>query len=233
MNKRHGIRVAALVLGGALLLWIFSPAFSGYHIGDCSQTDYSLGAQAVGVPTYDGRAQPLTRLFRWCKPDTSPADYAGLSNTQTNTSTAVTCPDGSTATAMAACPAGPSEPACPVQSGTVCQISTGQQCPPGWLPAADRPICTAPSTSTNTVPIASPSKPIQVDCPLQDGGNRVLNNRNPTACFWGVGPGTGAEQNPPPNPHDGAAYPVDVGETCTWHDRGENALRTVEIYQCR
>jgi len=139
------------------------------------------------VPSYDGKARPLIRLFQWCKPDTDRADYASASH-PTDTSPTVTCPDGSTAADMAACPA------------------------------------SAPATTTNTVPIASPSKPIQVDCPIQDGANKVLNNRNPTACFWVVGPGTGAEQNSPPNPHDGAVYDVDVGQTCTWFDDGENAL---------
>jgi hypothetical protein len=110
------------LIGAGLLLWVFSPAFSGYHIGDCSQTDFSLGAQAVGLPAYEGKARPLTRLFQWCKPDTDTSDYASLNGSPSGGSPSVTCPNGSTAPDMAACPAGPSEPPCPVASGTICQI---------------------------------------------------------------------------------------------------------------
>ena len=88
------------------------------------------------------------------------------------------------------------------------------------------------STTVNGIPTATQSNPITVGCPIDANTGKVHKNEHPTWCFWIVGPGTGAEQNPPPNPHPGATYRVDVGETCTWHDAGQETSGQVENYTC-
>ncbi len=74
-------RVALTVVGLTLALWLFLPAFEGYHIGACNQTDYAVAtawAQAnVGqeVGSDGGRVLTVTHLFQWCKPDENVGDY--------------------------------------------------------------------------------------------------------------------------------------------------------------
>jgi len=86
------------------------------------------------------------------------------------------------------------------------------------------------SASSGSVPVATSSDPIQVQCPISSG--QVQNNDTPTSCWWVVGPGTGAESTPPPNPQPGATYGVDQGDSCTWGDQGANANGDAEVYTC-
>lgn len=88
------------------------------------------------------------------------------------------------------------------------------------------------STGTNGIPIARPGNPIKVDCPINSSTGAVENDQSPTVCFWITGPGTGAEDYPPPNPQAGATYDVDVGETCTWQDAGKDDTGTGEDFVC-